>query len=265
VPPPSDDVKALASTSNRNVVAAALRANGQEVDAALVRALPSGQQLWVSRTKTGAKAKYVRVTSSAGPLLGPFLRPAWLAVPQGALAVVAHGTFYVVTVTANGATAKPIQVQGPGTISAFSVGPDGHHVAFVSGGQVWIAVLSTAPTPYVTPAREINMPDLTGVTSVAWSSINQLVISGSAKGHAQVIEAYADGLANKAPYLSRNGYQGAVAITHLECFPLSPLAISASAVMVQTSDGGVFGGRANPAPLTWSVKDSAPVDPFFVD
>jgi hypothetical protein len=260
---PYDDTKSLSDPKNSNVVSAAIRNRDGFVSSALVRQGAHGQELWVSQVRDTTKAKYVRVRLNAKT----FARPVWLAKPAGALAVVADGKFYVVKDTNNNPTVAPIAISGPGSIQTFSVGSDGHRLALVSNGQVWVGILSIGSDtpPLVTTARRINLaPQLKTVSAVAWSLNDQLAAGGTDGTSAQVIETYADGY--YTPTASLHAY-AAPAITELASYPLSPLDInSSSPVMVQTSNRLVWAGRSGPVALNQKLKDNGtPSSPFFED
>ena len=255
-PAPTDPTRTLADSKNTDVVMAALGTIDGVSSAALVRSVSGRQELWISRAKSG-RAKYVKAMTAT-----TFLRPQWL--PDGDLAVVADQKFYVIR---NGTNEPlPLAVLGPGAISAYSVGPDGHRVAFVSGGAVWIAILS-GKQPDLSPARPINLaPELTHVTTVAWSTVDHLVVGGSAGGKSRVLETSSDGVYYQMPPdLNKTGFYFDTTITQIESYPISPLdANGSSAVLVATSPKGILGGRANPVPVNPSLKVT-PTNPFFAD
>ena len=152
---------------NKNVLLAAVAVDSSRQLAAFVRSVGSKQQLWVRR---GDKTIGPIMTASS------FKRPVWLEQPEGALAFVADGKFFVW----NGKN-RPLNVTVPnlGKVDAFSVAPDSRQVALVSDGRLWTSLLETgdqpsaSAPPSLTAPRLIDVrPALSSVTAVAWSAVD---------------------------------------------------------------------------------------------
>jgi hypothetical protein len=257
VPPGFDSI--LDDPANSGVQLAALRSSAQQTDAALVRSDGARLGLWISRlrAKDGGEPKYVQV----GLTGTTFARPVWInAEPEGTLAVVADGRFDLVD---SNNTVIPLSVPSLGAITAFSVNSDGHQIALVSGGRVYVGMLVITGRPGIVELRPVNLePALDNATAIAWSAVNQLIIGGKKGSDARTIETYSNGC-------FVNGDKGTdlygvvrdwnnTSILQVVSYPPDPSTDTApSRVMVQTSIGSSF-GRASDSRIVGT-------SPFFPD
>ena len=106
-------------------------------------------------------------------------RPQFVTQPAGAVVVAVDGQLKLVDAQNR---VHPIPLpSGISSVSAFSIAPDAHRVAFVSGGRLYFSVITVGDPPTMTTAQPIVIgPNLATATSVAWSSTSQLVVGGQA-------------------------------------------------------------------------------------
>ncbi|HEY2790904.1 MAG TPA: LpqB family beta-propeller domain-containing protein, partial [Micromonosporaceae bacterium] len=189
---PSDPSRVATDAKNTDVVAAAIGDVTGDICTALVRSVSGRDELWISRVGDGVRPHYVKVFTAKS-----ILNPQWL--PNGDLAMIVDRAFRLASQDRDGnyQMQPSASIAGPGAISTFSVGPDGHRVALVSGGQIWIGTLSAGSQ--VQQPRQINLaPWQSKVTGLGWSTIDRLIVGGvgqgSHAGKSSVIEAYVDGI-----------------------------------------------------------------------
>ncbi|NES26849.1 hypothetical protein GCE86_30580 [Micromonospora terminaliae] len=166
----------LAPADNRDVISAALAHPGDQTLAALVVTGTDRRQ----RLRVGFGPVPVAGFATSGRSYGAISRPTWLRSldrnhPVGLVA--ADGKLYRFDGAA-GMTVVPLAVPGPVVAVAGSL--DGHRIALVSGGALYVAAVSVdggvvsvgqQPRPVATA--------LTGVTAVDWLLENYLVLAGN--------------------------------------------------------------------------------------
>ncbi len=248
--------KAFTAPENENVLFGAVRVTpSASTDVAIVKENGGKPELWVNRTNEIDAGKFVRV--KMGFTVSSFSRPVWLTQLPGALAVIADGKLYIVSGPKN--TVVPVATN-VSDMTAFDIGQDGYRIAYVAGGQVYVALLTASGDPAMTPVpMMINVrPDVDKVDAVAWSDIYQLVVAGtygpSGKGYS--IETNVDGI--------DDGWLTVFTVPQtpqIVSYPPSPLDVSFSAVMLQQPDGA-YSGRANLSAL-WVGKGPVANNPFF--
>jgi hypothetical protein len=211
---------------------------------------------------------------------GPMSRPVWLTSTPPRLLVAVGEVLYSVTLAGQ---ATPLLINnGYSTqVSAFAVGPDGRRIALISGGQVYVSVLSSvADNPTVGAPKPIDSGGLTELSAVAWSRVDRLALAGKQprEGKYGLIEVSVDGAV--ANPLSTTLFD--TRVTQLACNPpLAELLQRAGDVMVQTDGSGasrVSGDKADPLKYQPNVSPSPssssstgpppnPVvqNPFYVD
>ena len=167
----SGQPRILSSPKNAKVVAAAV--NGSASAAALVRAVGNAETLWIRRPGNAA-SDFVQVKGLAGTSMS---RPQFVTQPAGAVVVAVDGQLKLVDAQNR---VHPIPLpSGISSVSAFSIAPDAHRIAFVSGGRLYFSVITVGDPPTMTTAQPIVIgPNLATATSVAWSSTSQLVVGG---------------------------------------------------------------------------------------
>ncbi len=220
---------------NQDVLSAAI--SGDETAGAIVRAQPGRQEeLWVSRTSSGKMA----VGKVAGVPAAGLSKPQFLLMAPGELAVAGGGQLYLIG--PDNVASRVTAPDGVGTIDAFSVGPDGRRVAFVSRGKLYLAVLMNIGSahPTLTTPHEINVsPALATVNLVAWASMRQLTVAGhTASGVADTFAVNSDGAALGNRYLVRVGI--GTTISQMSAYVYDPLLLTAgttSPLLLQTSRG----------------------------
>ncbi|MFI2714382.1 LpqB family beta-propeller domain-containing protein [Micromonospora sp. NPDC018662] len=167
----------MPAAENRNVVSATLARADDQVLAALVVA-GADKRL---RLKVGTGPEPVAVFNSSDAKAGfrTMSRPTWLRSldkdhPAGLVA--ADGKLYRFD---GAATLSAVPLNVSGSVVAVAGSLDGHRIALVSGGAVYVAPVSVEGG-VVTLGQPRRLPTvLTGVTAVDWIAEDQLVIAGN--------------------------------------------------------------------------------------
>jgi hypothetical protein len=252
--------RVLNSSKNTGVTLAAVDGSGSA--AALVRADNTGQSLWIRRTGGGAASDFVQVK---GLPHGTMSRPEFLAQPAGAVVVAVNGQLKLVDFQN-----RVHSIQSPSgisNISAFSIAPDAHRIAFVSGGKLYFSVITGGDTPTMTMAQPIVIgPSLATATAVAWSSAYQLIVGGRDGSIGKIAELNIDGSLDPNPFTREYGQ---VTIAQVAAYSYDPIQQPGfDEVMVQ--EGMVRGmtvvaGRTAQRPDGGGGKTVALTAPFFQD
>ncbi|KAB1910579.1 LpqB family beta-propeller domain-containing protein [Micromonospora sp. AMSO31t] len=165
----------LAADDNKNVVAAALARADDQVLAALVVTGPDRRQ----RLKVGSGPDPVTVFNTSDRSFAALGRPTWLRSMDGRHAaglVAADGKLYRFAGSAE-MSLVPLAVPDPVVAVAGSL--DGHRIALVSGGNLYVAAVSVdGGVVSVGPPQRLAIL-LTGVTAVDWLAENDLVLAGN--------------------------------------------------------------------------------------
>lgn len=165
----------LSAAENRNVVSASIARTDEQVLAALVVTAPDRRL----RLKVGTGLDPVAVFTSSGATFRTMSRPTWLrsldrARPAGLVA--ADGRLYRFD-GAGGLSPVPLNVTG--NVVAVAGSLDGHRVALVCGGAVYVAPVNV-DGGVVSLGQPRRLPTLlTGVTAADWISEDQLVLAGN--------------------------------------------------------------------------------------
>jgi hypothetical protein len=191
---PAHQPRVLTSPKNAGVTLAAV--DGSASAAALVRTDSSGESLWIRRAGSGAVTDFVQVK---GLPRGTMSRPEFVTQPTGAVVVAVNGQLKLVD---SQNRVHPIQLpSGISNVSAFSIAPDAHRIAFVSGGKLYFSVITVSDTPTMTPAQPILIgPSLATATAVAWSSAYQLIVAGRDGSIGKIAELNVDGSLDPGPF-----------------------------------------------------------------
>ncbi|MEU1963930.1 LpqB family beta-propeller domain-containing protein [Micromonospora sediminicola] len=164
----------LPAAQNRNVVSASLARADDQVLAALV-VTASGRQ----RLKVGTGPAPVAVFTAGPTTFRSMSRPTWLRSLDKDRAtglVAADGKLYRFDGTAR-TSLVPLNVSG--NVVAVAGSLDGHRIALVSGGVVYVAPVNVEGG-VVTLGQPRALPtQLTGVTAVDWITENELVVAGN--------------------------------------------------------------------------------------
>lgn len=264
-------VPVVAPEANKGVRSAALSTSGTRSWAALVVNEARGRQaLQVGAADPGERATLRRIA-----LPGPVSRPAWAKSLGGEDArttglVSAAGKLY--WFSAEGATSGEVAwPSGPRGITAVAVAPDGHRVAVLARGTLYVAALNrTEDGARLTAARAIKT-QLTALTAVDWSSEGMLVVAGKrpASNRVAIMEVSVDG----ATQTDRLSDLGSSEVSHLAALPANPARGEESGAIAYVL-GGVAYDEVNPDKI--GVDDLAeqvtdppggvlPTNPFFLN
>jgi hypothetical protein len=252
--------RVLNSQKNLGVILAAV--DGSASAAALVRADNTGQSLWIRRTGGRAASDFVEVK---GLPHGTMSRPQFVSQPAGGVVVAVNGQLKLVDFQNR---VHSIQLpSGISTVSAFSIAPDAHRIAFVSGGKLYFSVIAGGDTPTMTAAQPIVIgPSLATATGVAWSSAYQLVVGGRAGAIGKIAELHIDGSLDPNPFTREYGQ---VTIAQVAAYSYDPIQQPGfDEIMVQevTSKGAtVIAGRTAQRTDGAAGRTVALTAPFFQD
>ena len=160
---------------NRNVVSAALSRAGDQVLAALVVTGPDRKQ----QLRVGFSREPVTVFNDSKDRYHSIGRPAWIRSldpdhPAGLVA--ADGGLYRFD---GGAGMAPVSLPVQGRVTAVSGALEGHRVALIIGGALYVAAVSVDGGVIGVGQPRRVMTGLTGVTAVDWVAENELVFAGS--------------------------------------------------------------------------------------
>ncbi|GAB3139274.1 hypothetical protein GCM10027290_08200 [Micromonospora sonneratiae] len=197
---------------NRNVVSAAFSRDDDGVLAALVTKVGDERRLL-----TGTGSDVVRTFAEGAQTYRSMSRPVWLKSgdaerPVGL--VVADGKLYRF-----GDNADLTEVRVPnatGKVTAVAAALDGHRIAFIAGGALFVAALAVdngVVTPG--PARRL-VTSLGELTSVDWSKENSITLAG-VKDRSAIYEITVDG-ALELELAADTGAQ----VTNISTYPDNP-------------------------------------------
>ncbi|MGW0432920.1 LpqB family beta-propeller domain-containing protein [Micromonospora sp. NPDC003197] len=204
----------IAEESNRNVVSAALNRGGAGVLAALVTKTGNDRR----RLSTGTGKDLVQTFAQSPETYETMSRPVWLKGTepgQSVGLVVADGTLYRF-----GTDAKLTEVRvpnAPADVSAVGASLDGHRIAFIAGGDLYVAAMTVdngIATPG--PARRL-VTSLGELSAVEWSGENSLVVAG-VRSRPAIYEITVDG----ALELTFDN-DTETRVTHLATYPNNPV------------------------------------------
>ena len=222
----TEPIPVVSSTDNRNVRTAALSKSDSEDFAALVVGESGGKEsLRVGSARLGQQAPLTKVALPA-----PIGHPSWAVTPVDRRAdavglVPANGALY--SFTANGKAQRVDWASAPAKITAVSVAPDGHRVAVLAGGQLYLTSLTTSGDGLqLAEPQPIRTLLLSEITAVDWSSEGWLAVAGvkpaSAGGRVTVMDITLDG----AQSSERVSDLGDVRVTYLTAYPANPTTTS---------------------------------------
>ncbi|MER7330095.1 MULTISPECIES: LpqB family beta-propeller domain-containing protein [unclassified Micromonospora] len=198
----------VAAEANKNVVTAGLSRAEDQIRAALV-VTEAGRQ-WLS---VGTGLGSVAVFNSSAKGYGAIGRPVWLrSTDRGEPAglVVADGELYRFDAQAQ---LTPVSLGVPGPVTAVAAALDGHRIAVIAGGALYVAALS--PTAGgVTLGQARRLPTrLTDLSAVDWYGEDKLILAGEV-GRPAVYEVSVDGTRD-----SRVEDKIGAQVTHLAAYP----------------------------------------------
>ncbi|MET7965351.1 LpqB family beta-propeller domain-containing protein [Micromonospora sp. NPDC005305] len=164
----------LEPADNKNVVSAAITRAGDQVMAALAVTGADRRQ----RLKVGSGADPVQMPATSSQTYASLGRPTWLRSlderhPAGLVA--ADGKLYRFD---GSAAMSPVALNITGPVVAVAGSLDGHRIALVSGGVLYVAAVSVdgGVVSVGQPRRLATL--LTGITAVDWLAENDLVLAG---------------------------------------------------------------------------------------
>lgn len=175
--------QALTNTNrdNRNVRYAAL--SGTQPYAALVK---TDNWLYVGGVyRDNAQPVFIKsdLTGTA------WTRPVFLPSDDPVVMVAVDGRLYWVNLQGN-RSEVPIADH---PVTAFAVAPDGHRMAMIAGGSAWVCSLRTDEQGISTGPPRCIVTGLTGLTGIAWSQLDRVLIAGRGSANYQLAEATVDG------------------------------------------------------------------------
>ncbi|MFG3697524.1 LpqB family beta-propeller domain-containing protein [Micromonospora sp. NPDC047620] len=199
----------VVAEANRNVVAAGLSRAEDQIRAALV-VTEAGRQ-WLS-VGTGLDPA-VAVFNRSAKGYGAIGRPVWLrSTDRGEPAglVVADGVLYRFDAQAQ---LTPVSLGVPGPVKAVAASLDGHRIAVIAGGALYVAALSpTEGGVTLGPARRLPTR-LTDLSAVDWYGEDKLILAGEV-GRPAVYEVSVDGTRD-----NRVEDKIGARVTHLAAYP----------------------------------------------
>ncbi|MFF5171621.1 LpqB family beta-propeller domain-containing protein [Micromonospora sp. NPDC000089] len=203
----------LAPADNHAVVSAAFRQTEERMLAALVTDVPGGRQ----RLAVGTGSNPVPPVQLAPQTFRTIGRPLWLrdtAAEEPYGLVVADGQLYRFDGSAR-MIRVPVGVTG--AVSAAATSLDGHRIALIVGGALWVAALNLdGGVVSLGPPRAVPTT-LTELSAVDWAAENDLVLAGTS-GRSSVYEVSVDGTVQTELV----GEVGA-RVTHLAAYPTNPV------------------------------------------
>jgi hypothetical protein len=221
----------------------------------------------------GAKPAFRLVDLSGTQWTRPVFVPA--LPPSSPLVLVAvDGQLYVVF--ADGSSAEVAADRPLNAVSAFSVAPDGHRIALISGGVACVGALQIDGTNVAVGGLQNVDPGLSQLSGVAWSRLDRVLVAGKGSVSYQLAEITLDGAI-------ANVWAGAYGskITSVVALPYLPSQSTGTGLaMVQTQDNGAYNswpsnpysivlkpGSPTPTPSAGGAPGSpdAPSNPFFLD
>jgi hypothetical protein len=190
--------------------------------------------------------------------------------PRDAVIVAVKGKLFLID-QANQAHA--LSLPSGVNVSAFAVAADGHRIAYVSNGALYLSTITD--TQVVTPGRPIGLGFLTPevtiskAIAVSWSSVDQLIVVGTNQSSRYAAaEINVDGSLEPNPYVVNFG---ATTISQVVSHPYGGLENTYfDDVMFQTAGDQAQAGRYDPrTPLRVMLpgqRNFTPLTaPFFQD
>jgi hypothetical protein len=237
----------LPARINGSVRSAAFARSAQyQIMGAVVReSADGGLDLWV-----GEGSAYKRTRGSYGQMS----RPMWVAYTGATGLIVADGSLY--RFRRGGEKLEPVALAGAGDVEAVATPSDGRRLAYVRDGRLYVAgLIIGGGSLKVGEARPVPAP-VTGITAVAWSGQDRLVVAGRSGGKSKLIEVSVDG----GRHRDEEEDLGGKVVHHLVAYPEKPdTSIDDRRVMYQADDGSSYELFSGPEEFT--AKSVVGVDP----
>lgn len=255
----------LPSAMNRDVVSAGLTREQEWVWAALVTA--SGRDRYL---RVGAGIGAVNEVIRVGGTYTSMSRPVWLkgsdpAHPVGL--VVADGRLYRFGLDGR-MTEMPVP-NLPGSITAVAVALDGHRIAVISGGALYVAALAIDGDSVAIGGVRRLVGSLHELSAVDWSEENFLLTAGlNGDGRVEIHQISVDsGLAE--PVVSQ---VPADTVSHLAAYPTNPIVSTVAGNPMYEGNGVAYAAgqridRSQVGPvegLPAPPESGNPTAPFFL-
>ncbi len=241
------------------------------------------QRLWIG-TLTGSGDSQGPVYRRTNLLGGRMSRPVWLRRPSPQAIVACDGRLFTVAPPPAGSTAEvravlldPLPAGVSGLVTAVAVSPDGHRLALVAGGHVFVVPLVFGPQLDIGPGFLMVKTEIVGARTVGWSDDTRLYIGGPPPSgiHTGLAEVGVDGTHHD--WVPSTGEGRNLTVDMLSMHPASP-SRSPSLPIAMVEAGGVAWvvynlsiepqALDNPSPSpSPSANQSAQVvsAPFFLD
>ncbi|WP_019870941.1 LpqB family beta-propeller domain-containing protein [Salinispora oceanensis] len=201
----------VAPAANDKVFSAGISRSGQRTLAALTVDAGGGRQ----RLAVEVGSAPLTAFAESQETFRTMSRPLWLRSAQPQLPVglvVADGQLYRFD---EAAKLDLVQLSLE-SVTAVAAALDGHRLAIVSGGELYLAAVShDGDTLAVGPPRR-SPTSLTGLTAVDWYGENSLVLAGAKGGKRVLYEVGVDGARETNLHVT-----GAI-VTHLTAYPAHP-------------------------------------------
>ncbi|SCF35578.1 Sporulation and spore germination [Micromonospora viridifaciens] len=251
--------------ANKGVVSAALSRAGDEVLAALVVTRSDHRQ----RLMVGVDPAPVGLFTGSENWFGSIGRPTWLrSLDQDHAAglVVADGRLYRFD---SMAVMTPVPLAVPGAVTTVASSFDGHRVAMIIGGALYVATLSLDGGVVTVNQPRRLVTRLNGLTAVDWYAENELVFAGNEGGRPAIYQTTVDGGLETA--LKR---EVGAEVTQLAAYPGKPVDGLPSGSYMYEANKAAYRNNpfdnirrqqvvdaASPAP---GVRAGNPTAPFFL-
>lgn len=251
-----EPVPAIPAADNKDVRRAAFHSSATHTYVALVSG--RDETLRVGAAQFGGQVALQAVTG----LPAGRGYPEWAITPDretgGAVGlIIAGGRLY--SFGARGGAAQQVPLPGvTGTISAFSVAPDGHRVAVVSGGRLYRAILTVTGDAVELSDPEQLRPPLDSITAVAFSSESWLNVAGERRDRVLISQVSVDG-AREGPNPEEIGTG---VVNYLTAYPSNPQSNELHSIEVSFTTGtAAYDLLANATPITVANLADPPAQP----
>jgi len=271
----SEPIPVISAAENRNIRTAALSKSDSEDFAALVVNEANGKQsLRVGSARPGQQAPLTKVSLPA-----PIGHPTWSVTPASTRndaigLVTAKGELY--SFTADGTVDKVDWAGPPAGITAVSIAPDGHRVALLAGGQLYLTALATSGDgiQLSEPLVPIHTLLLQKITAIDWSSEGWLAVAGvlplANDSRVTVMDMTIDG-AKRSDRVSDLGDEP---VTYLTAYPANPTTSQHTDLVSYVAGSAAYDASHSAARITVSELAEpvanppagvVPTAPFFLN
>ncbi|MFV2012045.1 MULTISPECIES: LpqB family beta-propeller domain-containing protein [unclassified Micromonospora] len=208
-----EPIPVLTEEVNQNVVTAGFTQVGGGTYAALAVADGGAERLIVGAA-TGAGTSFDASTRTFDDIG----RPVWLKAPGDVGLVVADGGLYSFRV-GSGAVEQITLPGVTGEVQSVGAAPDGHRIALVVDGRLYVAALNRGGKVEVLPPRRVPT-SLSDLTQVDWVAETLLVAAGTnPDGRVSLYDVTVDGAIETSSLRDLGG----ASVTHLAGYPANPV------------------------------------------